>query len=118
MAAVGVVVGGLTLAGAPLTIGFALRWQLLQALSQVSMTWPLFITIAGIGVTIGYLRGLYTFLPTANPTQSSSPMDSKEPRLLVIIILLLCVACLALGLFPEWLLEPLREAVGGITVPI
>ena len=112
----GVIIGGLTLAGTPLTLGFTLRWQLLQSLAEVNLVWPLFITIAGIGVMSGYLRGLYTLLPSAEA--AAKPIQSRESRLLVVIIIVLSLACLLWGLFPEWLIAPLRVWVGGITVPI
>jgi formate hydrogenlyase subunit 3/multisubunit Na+/H+ antiporter MnhD subunit len=124
VATVGLVVGGLTLAGAPLTIGFPLRWQLLQAIAGVDSRWPILLTLAGLGVAIGYLRGFRALLlsPIAPNKKERSPADAaltlQEPFLLLIIIALLAAACIVFGLFPSLLIEPIQELSVGIEIPI
>ena len=124
LATVGLVVGGLTLAGAPLTIGFAVRWQLLQVIAAVDPHWSVFLTLAGLGVAVGYLRGLFALLPHPAPDTQKVQWQRKrtstlhEPSLLVVIITFLSVDCIALGLFPAVLIQPLQTLAAGIFVPI
>lgn len=123
LATAGLLIGGLTLAGAPLTIGFAPRWQLLQLMVEVDPRWPALLTLASLGVAIGYLRALYTLLPGA-VTTSTLPRSYRrlalfrEPPLLVVIISLLSVICLMLGLFPSLLIELFRELTLNIFFPV
>ncbi|MBN1995175.1 MAG: hypothetical protein JW953_20970 [Anaerolineae bacterium] len=118
----GLIIGGLTLAGGPLTIGFPLRWQLLQATAGVDSRWPVLLALAGLGVAMGYWRGLKFLLPQPKkrPSKLSSrvALSLQEPVLLLILIGLLASACILLGLFPWLLVEPLQELSRGITIPI
>jgi formate hydrogenlyase subunit 3/multisubunit Na+/H+ antiporter MnhD subunit len=122
VATTGLIVGGLTLAGAPLTIGFPLRWQLLQSIAEVDSRWPILLALAGLGVAIGYLRGFRALLlPQSAQNNKKQPSTNvaltlQEPILLVLIITLLGTACIVLGLFPSQLIEPLQELSRGIPI--
>jgi multicomponent Na+:H+ antiporter subunit D len=122
VATIGLVVGGLTLAGVPLTVGFPLRWQLLQSIAGVDSRWPILLTLAGLGVAIGYLRGFRSLLlsPTVPNKKERPPagvaLTLQEPLLLLIIIALLAAACIVFGLFPSLLIEPLQKLSMGIQV--
>ena len=113
VATTGLVIGGLTLAGAPLTIGFTLRWQAVQAITQINTGWTSLLVLAGIGISIGYLRAFRALLPQAASQSSLLPQKSsprfQEARLLIIIIIVLAGGCLALGIFPNLLIMPLQE---------
>ena len=116
LAAAGLLGGGLTLAGAPLTIGFVLRWHLLQNLAGFEASGAILLALAGLGVVIGYLRGFRALLPTPADKRPGPPF--QEPLLIAVFIVVLGGVCLVLGLFPDMLLAPLRELIGGMSLPI
>ena len=124
LATIGLVVGGLTLAGVPLTIGFPLRWQLLQSIAEVDSRWPILLTLAGLGVAIGFIRGFRALLlDPSTPNQKERPsigvtLSIQEPLLFIVFIGLLSAACIGLGLFPSQLIEPLQQLSMGISIPI
>jgi formate hydrogenlyase subunit 3/multisubunit Na+/H+ antiporter MnhD subunit len=124
VATAGVLIGGLTLAGAPLTVGFALRWQLLQGLAHFEARWALALGLAGLGVTIGYLRGLRALLAVSESREAGrlrrqpGGLVGQEPFLLLVIITLLGLACLLWGLFPDRLIEPVRAFTTELQLPL
>jgi multicomponent Na+:H+ antiporter subunit D len=124
VAITGLTVGGLTLAGAPLTAGFATHWQLLNSMTEINSTWSLLLVLAGLGVSIGYLRGLRATLYTAEPAKNQKERPRKaaltfqEPSLLLVMIIVLIVVCIGLGLFPSLLIKPLQQLTAGISIPI
>ncbi len=120
VAIVGLVVGGLTLAGAPLTAGFAPYWQLLRAMAQLDSRWVVLLVLGGLGVAIGYLRGLRATLlldQSGNKKMTNTSFRFQEPLPLLIIIVVLSVTCILLGFFPSLLIEPLQTAATGISLP-
>jgi formate hydrogenlyase subunit 3/multisubunit Na+/H+ antiporter MnhD subunit len=121
VATAGVILGGLTLAGAPLTVGFVPYWQLLNSMAGVDSRWSAILVLAGLGVTIGYLRGLRAALSAEQTSQAAGPnlpLKFQEPLPLLIIISLLGASCILLGLFPSLLIEPLQTVTTGIILPI
>jgi len=122
IATAGLVIGGLTLAGAPLTAGFAPYWQLLRSMAEVDTRWLALLVLGGLGVTIGYLRGFRAALALGGPVNNKGrvglSVSIQEPLPLLIIIVILGLACLGLGLFPAILIEPLQAASSGILFPI
>lgn len=122
-ATVGILIGGLTLAGAPLTAGLPVRWHLLQSIAAENANAPLLLALAGVGVTIGYLRGGYALLSAADGDHSSRrgrPQKTgapQEPRRLMIIIVMLIVTCLGLGFFPALLIEAVQGWTADIVTP-
>jgi formate hydrogenlyase subunit 3/multisubunit Na+/H+ antiporter MnhD subunit len=125
VATIGLVLGGLTLAGAPFTAGFAPHWQLLRSLAEVDPGGLVLLTLAGLGVAIGYLRGFRAALLPGEAIGKNGP--DTRPRLrfalqeppggLGLISLLVAIAIL-LGLFPAVLIEPLQILSAGISIPI
>lgn len=126
VAATGVMLGGLTLAGLPFTAGFAAHWQLLRSMAQVEPTWAVLLALAGLGVAIGYLRGFRaTLLPrptvksqTDQPVQLRLVFTMQEPFGLLVLISLLIAMTILLGLFPAVLIQPLQILSAGIPLPI
>lgn len=112
----GLMVGGLALAGAPLTAGFAPRWLLLQATAELHPGWALWLSLAGLGVAVGYLRGLSVLLaPLPERPGREQPGEALLPAILIVILALLC---LALGLFPQWLSQFVGQFATSFSVPI
>ncbi len=98
-AVLGLVGGGLWLAGFPLTGGFVGRWLLYGADFQEGFVIVALI-LAGGGVAVGYLRGLKATLGSSGDFASRLEMK-REPILAVALILLLIVLCLVMGLYPR-----------------
>ncbi len=100
----GLVLGGLSLAGMPLTAGFPSRWAIYRLLSAPDLA--LVMLLSGAGVAFGYLRGLSILLA---PSPESNV--KREPIIASLMILAMIVLCLGLGLRPQWLLPPIQRVV-------
>jgi formate hydrogenlyase subunit 3/multisubunit Na+/H+ antiporter MnhD subunit len=126
----GLFVGGMSLAGVPLSGGFAARWLLLRTLT-VRDAWPIAILLlAGAGVAFGYVRALRALLgdrpikfqiPNAKPEVSSHTNNSqvagirREPLIATTLIVIMTIICLAVGLYPQFVLPILQKVVDGLT---
>ena len=76
LAVIALIMGGLALAGLPLTAQFASRWALFQLLAENDARWVLFLMIGAAGVVLGTVRAGYAcFGPLTN-----SPVE-REPVL-------------------------------------
>ena len=109
----GLVLGGLSLAGMPLTAGFPGRWAIYRLLFGYHSPTPglaLAMLLSGAGVAFGYLRGLSILL-----SPSTEPKVKREPFIASLIILGMIVLCLGLGLRPQWLLPPIQRVVGSFS---
>jgi formate hydrogenlyase subunit 3/multisubunit Na+/H+ antiporter MnhD subunit len=104
----GLILGGLSLAGMPLTAGFPGRWTIYRLLSAPDLA--LVLLLSGAGVAFGYLRGLSTLLKP-----STEPTVKREPLIASLIILGMIILCLWLGLRPQWLLPPIQRVVEGFS---
>ncbi len=116
LAMIGLTIGGLTLAGAPLTAGFILRWHLFQSVAALDSRWPVLLVLASLGVMVGYLRGLGMMLTPGEKTraQKRQPYDwvalaFQQPLSLLLVVCLLGITCLLLGIFPGLLIERLQS---------
>jgi formate hydrogenlyase subunit 3/multisubunit Na+/H+ antiporter MnhD subunit len=105
--AIGLVVGGLTLAGAPFTAGFISRWFLLQGVASMGGQWPLLILLSSLGVAIGYIRGLGALIET--PVVM---VTVPQKWAMTVMILSLIALCVGLGLFPQSVLTMMMELTG------
>lgn len=122
-ASAGLIIGGLTLAGAPFTAGFAPFWQLLRSVAASEPNWVVFLVLGSLGVAVGYLRGLWALLDTNQKVEGiskQSPINilhsTQEPRILMFIIIVLILVCILTGFFPALLIDPLRETA--LDVPL
>lgn len=121
VATIGLLLGGLSLAGVPFTAGFASHWQLLRVMVEVDSGGLILLTVAGLGVAMGYLRGFRAaLLPPVNTSKSEPRLrfTIQEPSGALVVISLLLVVIILLGLFPAVLIEPLQLFTTGIPVPI
>ena len=98
---IGLMVGGLTLAGAPFTVGFVARWLLLQSAVNVDAQWPLLILLGGIGVAVGYIRGLQAMVKPLSEEETAAVQIWP----LNVLIGGLVVISLGLSLFPNFFLD-------------
>lgn len=125
VATIGLLLGGLTLAGAPFTAGFASHWQLLSSMTEADPRGLILLTVAGLGVAIGYLRGFRAALLPPENSGKNGPASSphlrftlQEPLAALGLISLLLAVIILLGLFPAVLIEPLQILGAGMAVPI
>jgi len=107
--------GGMMFAGMPLTPSFAANWQLFHSLAAANQTAPLILALAGLGVALGYLRGLRHAL---TPISEKDYLRFTEPPALLSLIGFLAMLVLALGIFPGLLIEPIQQMVSGVAFPI
>jgi len=113
LAAIGLMVGGLTLVGAPFTAGFVSRWLLLQSLAEVDNRWPFIILLGSLGVAAGYIRALQAMLqkgPSMPPASQNWGLNA--------LVLALIILCLGGGLFPQVALDKINSLVQILGIPI
>jgi NADH-quinone oxidoreductase subunit N len=100
---VGLMLGGLALAGFPLTAGFPTHWAVYRAVSGEQWLWTLLLMASSAGIVIGLLRGLNAMLGAPGRE------DLIRPSVLArIVILALALLTVVLGLFPQLLLDPVQ----------
>ncbi len=92
-------VGGIAMAGFPLSLSFAAHWGLYRTLSAISMVQAILALVGCAGVMIGVLgvlRVLFTPLP-----KPAAHLRLKEDPLVLILVILLIGVNLFLGIFPQ-----------------
>jgi multicomponent Na+:H+ antiporter subunit D len=103
------VVGGLSLAGFPLTAGFGSRWGLYRVLARSQPLVALLLLLITGGPLVGLLRMLRQLLsqpPTITSLEEEQqeeepPPELPEPTVVVVLQILLIMATLGLGLLPQ-----------------
>jgi formate hydrogenlyase subunit 3/multisubunit Na+/H+ antiporter MnhD subunit len=129
IATLGLIIGGLALAGFPLTAGFPTHW----AVSRAAWNWALpfsplaqdalvgagpvpgggwsgllvllALLVSTVGIVIGLLRGLSAML--GNDRREDV---ARQPRIASFMVLVLAVLVVVLGLYPQLLLDPVLHA--------
>ena len=97
------VFGGLSVAGLPVSAGFAWRWPLYRALALSSPGSEAFLLLAGIGVMVGVWRGLSALLvrPHSQKDRSVISQNSSEDWLTAAVVIVAILGCVGVGLFPQ-----------------
>lgn len=116
VALLGMMVGGATLAGAPLTVGFIPHWFLLKSTAAIDIRLPMIILLGSIGVSTGYLRGLWHALRPASPGTEFSGGGYWVSKAIIIAEIALITA---IGVFPQPILMWLTEISSnlGLSLP-
>jgi NADH-quinone oxidoreductase subunit N len=99
------ILGGLAVAGLPVSAGFVGRWALCRALMPSNPGVALFLLLAGLGVMVGVWKGLSALLerprsPEENETPET-PEVAAEGWLTAAVLAVAILACLWVGLFPQ-----------------
>jgi formate hydrogenlyase subunit 3/multisubunit Na+/H+ antiporter MnhD subunit len=98
--------GVLSLAGMPLTAGFAGQWALMQALGSQDWLQAVIVLAGALGLAVGLIRSLSALLgPLGNL------LLEREERIMIALTALGLVAVLLPALYPEVWLNPLSAAV-------
>jgi len=105
-AAVGLIVGALSLAGVPPLAGFAGRWAALQQAAGADLGASLALVLSSIGVVAGMLRGLQFVL---RPIDNAAARSVRESPLTIALIVGALLLCLLFGLFPDLLSPVIRQ---------
>lgn len=111
---VAMAVGGASLAGLPLTAGFATRFVLYRALAAETTTWGMLVVVASAGPAWAFVRCLLAAIVSA-PASG----ERREPLMPAMLSLALSLSLLFFGIFPHllnWLpgdwLAPLWPTLG------
>ncbi len=104
------VVGGISMAGFPLSLGFAARWGLYRLLAEANLFQAVLALLSSAGVMMGLVNTMRLVLsPSRSPVDVGSPVDSspvgrrgmREDPVVLAMILALLVGTIVLGLFPQ-----------------
>lgn len=111
IATMGLMIGGLALAGFPFTAGFPTHWAASRSLAADHWEWALLLLASSLGIAIGLLRGLSSAL-------GSAPVDAKirQPAVASIMVLALTAVVIVLGLYPQLFLGPVSSAVEALAL--
>jgi formate hydrogenlyase subunit 3/multisubunit Na+/H+ antiporter MnhD subunit len=135
IAAIGLVLGGLSLAGFPFTAGFPTHWAISRAVwnwvqplsplaqdtvasvdSVPGQEWVWVLTLiallaSSIGICIGMLRGLSAMLGAADRDDIA-----RQPVVASLMVLALAALATTLAFYPQLLLEPVQNAVEALSL--
>ncbi len=98
-------IGGLSVAGFPVSAGFIWRWALYRALAPSNPASAMFIILAGMSVMIGLWRGLSVLLsrPRSPENRSVISLGPSEGWLTAAVVIVVIAGCVGVGLFPQTL---------------
>jgi formate hydrogenlyase subunit 3/multisubunit Na+/H+ antiporter MnhD subunit len=102
----GLILGGLALAGFPVTAGFPTHWAIGRAASSDRWLWALVLIASSAAIAVGLLRGLSSMLGVV-PREDTA----RQPIVASLMVLALAGLVIILGLHPQLFLEPVRNAV-------
>jgi NADH-quinone oxidoreductase subunit N len=112
----GLLTGLLSLAGFPLTGGFASRWPIYRLVYQENHFYAIALVLSGGAAALGCWRGLLALLgPNAHPELERKPIPLLRYLPTAAMMLILTLLCFMLGLFPQLLLPPILKLVEGFT---
>ena len=113
-------VGGFSLAGIPPLAGFLGRWSEVRLLATAQPLYVAAVLGATLGVAAGALRGMDFLLQpplvsAANPAPAAGSRSTREPRLMIVLVVFSVLVGLALALFPGVIEPYVRTVVSSYT---
>jgi formate hydrogenlyase subunit 3/multisubunit Na+/H+ antiporter MnhD subunit len=93
--------GGLSIAGLPVSAGFAGRWALCRVLVSSQPITALFLVLAGAGVMAGVWRTLSILLTHSSTPKAGNVQGSSEGWLTALAVIVAILVCVGAGLFPQ-----------------
>ncbi|MFB0537341.1 MAG: proton-conducting transporter membrane subunit [Anaerolineae bacterium] len=116
LVSVGLLAGLLSLAGFPLTGGFASRWPIYRLVYQENHLYTIALVLSGGTAALGCWRGLFALLGSeAHPELEREPIPLLRYLPTAAVMLILTLLCLTLGLFPQFFLPTILKLVEGFT---
>lgn len=103
---VGLLGGGLGLAGFPLTAGFPTHWAVLRMVAGTQWPWVLALLASSAGIVVGLLRGLSALLGPETDRDIA-----PQPVIAAGLIALLLILNVAAALQPQLFLAPAEQVV-------
>lgn len=92
-------IGGVAMAGFPLSLGFAARWGLYRLLTRINLFQAMLALVGSAGVMMGLINTVRFLL---EPQQEQEPgIDFSEDPIVLFLILVLISGTLFLGVFPQ-----------------
>lgn len=113
IAAGGMILGMLALAGFPLTAGFAGHWAVGRTVSAEQWPWVLLMLASTAGIAIGALRALSAMLTAPD---GDALAGARQPVLASLLVLLLAALTVILGLYPQLFMGPIEAAAGAFSL--
>jgi formate hydrogenlyase subunit 3/multisubunit Na+/H+ antiporter MnhD subunit len=106
-------VGGVAMAGFPLSLGFSARWGLYRLMVQENLFQALVALIGSAGIMMGLISAVRVLLtpPESEKVRTSVPED----RIVLLLILVLLLGTLTLGLFPQVVSQVALQAAEAFT---
>jgi NADH:ubiquinone oxidoreductase subunit 2 (subunit N) len=102
--AVAFLMGGVALAGFPISLGFSARWGLYSLVAKRNLPLGMLALAGNAGVMMGLVGAIRALLTPTGENGASRITIVEDPGVLVLIILLL-VTTLGLGFFPQGVSE-------------
>ncbi len=94
------VIGGVSMAGFPISLSFAARWGLYRLVADSGLFVALLALAGSAGVMLGLVRTMRVLL-TSLRDERTLPITMAEDRVILVLIILLTGATFFLGLFPQ-----------------
>ncbi|MEJ5310360.1 MAG: proton-conducting transporter membrane subunit [Anaerolineae bacterium] len=117
--AVAFVVGGIAMAGFPLSLNFAARWGLYRLISNTNLFQAVLALLGCAGVMMGVIsvtRTLFTPLPKTAAGQPPTPGNSSQEDFVVLLLIMILIgATLALGIYPGVVSQIALQMAKGFT---
>jgi formate hydrogenlyase subunit 3/multisubunit Na+/H+ antiporter MnhD subunit len=125
----GLMLGGLALAGFPITAGFPLHWAVYRSIwswaqpfsasgseAALGQTWVWTLTLialgaSSVGIVVGLLRGLGAMLGRGERGEVG-----RQPVVASLLVLALAAVVILLGIYPQLFLAPVQDAARAISL--
>ena len=102
-ATLSMIVGGLSLAAIPCTVGFPARWALLKMLARIHPDYAIVLLVSGLCAWVGYIRLIAEMIDFSSIMNGELYRTmSKNPGRMVLSVFIVASVIIA-GLVPQWL---------------
>jgi formate hydrogenlyase subunit 3/multisubunit Na+/H+ antiporter MnhD subunit len=108
------VLGGIAMAGFPVSLGFAARWGLYRLLAEANQFQAILGLLGSAGVMMGLVNATRALLSPAQRRDQTQEFKRDDPVVLVLILVLL-TATVVLGIFPQAASEIAVEMAAAFT---
>jgi NADH-quinone oxidoreductase subunit N len=109
------VLGGLSLAGFPLTPGFAGRWTAATLLAEASLGQGILLLVGSASAVIGVLRMATVLLTRGDPEQEQPPTPARWSWLTTVALAAVVSGAILFSLFPVPFLRVANEITSSFT---
>jgi formate hydrogenlyase subunit 3/multisubunit Na+/H+ antiporter MnhD subunit len=106
-------IGGIAMAGFPLSLGFAARWGLYRLIAETNLFQATLALLGSAGVMMGLVSIVRVLLAPVQPRRRFAPL--QEDPVVLVLILLLIGGTLFLGVFPQFASQLALQTAQGFT---